>query len=65
MLWGRSLQLWSNLVQAIAAAVVAVAAFMGDSVPAGVIATVVAVVLAALGLLANQALTGSLLGRKH
>lgn len=64
MLWGRSIQLWTNLVQAIAAAVVAGAAWMGNSIPAAVVATVVALVLAILGLLANQSVTGSMLGRK-
>jgi hypothetical protein len=64
VLFGRSIQLWTNLVQAIAAAVVAGAAWMGNSIPAAVVATVVALVLATLGLLANQSVTGTMLGRK-
>ena len=64
LLWGRPITLWTNLVNALAAAVVAGAAWMGNSIPAAVIATVVALVLAILGMLANQAVTGSLVGRK-
>jgi hypothetical protein len=37
---------------------------MGDSIPAAVVSAVVAVVLAALGMLANQAVTGTMLGRR-
>jgi hypothetical protein len=64
MLWGRSIQLWTNLVQAFAAAAVAVWASTGNEVNAAVVATLVALALAALGLLANQSATGTLLGRK-
>jgi hypothetical protein len=37
---------------------------MGNSIPSAVVSAVIAVVLAALGMLANQAVTGTMLGRK-
>ena len=63
MLWGRSIQLWTNLVQALAAAAVAVWAAAGNQVDAAAVAAVVAAILTILGLLANQAVTGSYVGR--
>ena len=65
MLWGRPIQLWTNLVNACAAAAVSVWAAAGNQVNAAAVAAVVALALAALGLLANQAVTGTLLGRKR
>lgn len=64
MLWGRSIQLWTQLVNALAAAGVAVWAAAGNQVNAAAVAAVVAVVMAALGILANQSATGTMLGRK-
>lgn len=63
MLFGRSLALWTGLVQAIAAAGVAVWAAVQTQPVQAAGAAVVAVVLAVLGLLANKQATGSLLGR--
>jgi hypothetical protein len=59
MIFGRSIQLWQGLVQALVAAIVAVAAFAGTEVPAGVVATIVALIFAALGLIANQQTVGA------
>jgi len=64
VLFGRPIALWDHLVLVVAAAIVAGAAWMGDSIPAAVVSAVVAVVLAALGMLANQAVTGTMLGRR-
>jgi hypothetical protein len=59
MIWGRPIQLWSNLVTAAAAAAVAVAAIMGNSIPAAAVAAVVTVVMAFLGLIANSQTVGA------
>lgn len=63
MIAGRPLALWDSFVVALGAAVVALAPQFGVTVTEQNVAAVVAVAFAVLGLLANQANNGSLLGR--
>jgi hypothetical protein len=63
VLIGRSIQLWTNLVQTLVALVVAGAAWQGNEIPAAIVAALTGAILALLGLLANQSATGTLLGR--
>ena len=65
MIAGRPLALWQNLIGTIAALVILVIAFLNPNVNVTeLVAGVVAVATAALALLANQAVNGSLLGRR-
>jgi hypothetical protein len=60
---GRPLALWNSFVVALGAAVIAVAKTAGFAVDPELVGFVTAVVFAVMGLLANQADNGSLLGR--
>ena len=66
MILGRPLALWQNLVATLAALVILVVAFLNPAVNVTqLVAGVVAVAAAALALLANQAINGTLFGRKR
>jgi hypothetical protein len=60
---GRAKELWYALVVAFAAAVVATANAAGIAVDPTMIAADISVAAAVIGLLANQAVNGSPLGR--
>ena len=66
MILGRPLALWQNLVATLAALVILVVAFLNPAVNVTqLVAGVVAVAAAVLALLANQAINGTLFGRKR
>jgi hypothetical protein len=65
MIAGRPLALWNGLVLALATATGTTLAYLNGAVTVEIeIGAVVAVTFAVLGLLANQANNGSLLGRR-
>ena len=63
MLFGRPVALWNGLVVAVAAAVIATANAAGVAVNLEMVAADVTVAAVVLGILANQAVNGSPLGR--
>jgi hypothetical protein len=65
MILGRPVALWNGLVVALAAAVIATANAAGIAVNLEMVAADVTVAAVVLGILANKATNGSLLGRTN
>ena len=64
MIAGRPLALWNALVLALATATGTTVAYLNNAAPIAVeIGAITAVAFAVLGLIANKANTGSMLGR--
>jgi hypothetical protein len=63
MIFGRPVALWNGLVVAIAAAIIATANAAGVAINLEMVAADIAVASVVLGILANKATNGSLLGR--
>jgi len=62
---GRPLALWNAVVAMLATAAVTTAAYLNNAAPIAVeIGAIAGVTFAVLGLIANKANTGSLLGRR-
>jgi ABC-type phosphate/phosphonate transport system permease subunit len=64
MILGRPTQFWYSLVTTIAAAIVATASAAGVAVNLEMVAADLAVASALIALIANKAVTGSLLGAR-
>jgi uncharacterized membrane protein HdeD (DUF308 family) len=67
MILGRSLDLWQNLIKAVAALVIAGAVFANPAISVDTLTSLVGVVIgvafAILALVANKAITGSFIRR--
>ena len=65
MILGRPLALWQNFVAALAALTIVVATMVNPTIDVTqLVASVVTVAAAVLAMLANQAVNGTLLGRR-